>query len=193
MNSRTVFRQFKALIVTVALGLGVIGTAKADSHAPGVALSEAVTLTAKVVGIDRADRTVILLGPRGNVVEIEAGEEVRNFDQVKVGDDVTITYYESVALYVGAPGSQPEIAAAEVVGRAAKGAKPAGVILGAIDVSAVIRGIYKYRRELTLQMPDGHMVTTKVDPALPGFDRLRVGDTVHARVTRALAISVQTP
>lgn len=193
MISRRTFSQLAAMIFTAALVFGVVGTAQADSHAPSVSLSEAVTLTAKVVGIDRADRTVILLGPRGNVVEIEAGEEVRNFDQVEVGDDVTITYYESVALYVGAPGSQPEVAAAEVMGRAAKGEKPRGVVLGAVDVSAVIRGIYKYKRELTLQMPDGHMVTTKVDPALPGFERLKVGDTVHARVTRALAISVETP
>ena len=193
MSSSRILTKLMAPVFAIALVVTVVGTAQADSTAPTVTLSEAVTLTAKVVGIDRADRTVILMGPRGNVVEVEAGEEVRNFDQVEVGDDVTITFYESVALYVDAPGSQPEVAAAEVMGRAEKGEKPKGVVLGAIDVSAVIRGIYKYKRELTLQMPDGHMVTTKVDPAIPGFEQLKVGDTVHARVTRALAISVETP
>ena len=38
---------------------------------------------------------VTLAGPRGNVVDIEAGDEVRNLDQITVGDKVTVTFYES--------------------------------------------------------------------------------------------------
>ncbi len=183
--------QLLTLLFAVVLGSGIAGPALADSYPEGVMLSETVKVTAKVVGIDRADRTVTLVGPRGNVVEIEAGDEVRNFDQIRVGDEIGITYYESVALYLGAPGSQPEVDVTEVMGRAKKGDKPAGVVLGAIDVSAVVRGVHKSNRALTLEMPDGHTVTSKVDPSLKAFDSLKVGDTIHARVTRALAISVE--
>ena len=181
-----------APLVAVALALAVAAPSLAQSPT-GVALSEAVQITAEVVGIDRADRMVTLLGARGNVVDIEVGDEVRNFDQLKVGDKVKVTYYESVALYLGSPGSQPEADAAEVFGHAAKGDKPGAVVVGAIDVSASVRGIDKKKRELTLEMPNGHMVTHKVDPAVRAFDTLRVGDTIHARLTRALAIVVETP
>jgi len=179
-----------SILAAAALSCTMLQSAAAESPT-GVALSEAVVFTADVVGIDRADRMVTLVGPRGNVVEIEAGEEVRNFDQIKVGDKVKMTYYESVALYLGIPGSQPEADAAEVVGRAAKGEKPGGVVVGAIDVSATVRGIDKKKRELTLEMPNGHVVTHKVDPSVKAFDTLRVGDTIHARLTRALAIAVE--
>ena len=40
-------------------------------------LATAVVVTAEVVGMDSADRVVTVVGPRGNVVDIEAGEEVR--------------------------------------------------------------------------------------------------------------------
>ena len=181
-----------SILAAAVLSCTMLQSAAAESPTD-VALSEAVVVTADVVGIDRADRMVTLVGPRGNVVEIEAGEEVRNFDQIKVGDKVKMTYYESVALYLGIPGSQPEADAAEVVGRAAKGEKPGGVVVGAIDVSATVRGIDKKKRELTLEMPNGHVVTHKVDPSVKAFDTLRVGDTIHARLTRALAIAVEAP
>jgi hypothetical protein len=54
---------------------------------PGMAVvAGAVEVSAQVVGIDKAARTVTLIGPKGNVVDVAAGGEVRNFDQIKVGD-----------------------------------------------------------------------------------------------------------
>lgn len=79
-----------SILAAAALSCTMLQSAAAESPT-GVALSEAVVVTADVVGIDRADRMVTLVGPRGNVVEIEAGEEVRNFDQIKVGDKVKVT------------------------------------------------------------------------------------------------------
>jgi nucleoid-associated protein YgaU len=46
------------------------------------------------VGIDKADRTVALLGPEGDVVEVEVSSEARNFDQIEIGDKVKVEYYE---------------------------------------------------------------------------------------------------
>ena len=190
MRTRSICSRATAIMFAVVLAVGgaVSGLAQTPT---GVALSEAVAVTAEVVGIDAADRIVTVVGPRGNVVAIEAGDEVRNFDQIRVGDTVNMTYYESVAVYLGAPGSQPETDAAAVVGRAAEGDKPAGVVVGAIDVSATVRGIDKAKREVTLAMPNGNIVTNKVDPSVEAFDTLRVGDSVHARLTRAIAISVE--
>ncbi len=36
-------------------------------------------------------------------------------------------------------------------------------------------------------------MTHKVDSSVKAFDTLRVGDTIHARLTRALAIAVEAP
>ena len=163
------------------------------ARAQGVQVSDAVVITAKVVGIDKADRIVTLIGPRGNVVDIEAGDEVRNFDQIEVGDNVKVTYYESVAVYLGIPGSQPETDAAEVAVRAAKGDKPGAFVADVVDVIAIVKGIDKKKRELKLELPDGNIVTSKVHASVKAVDTLKVGDAIHARLTRALAVAVESP
>ena len=40
----------------------------------------------EVMAIDKATRTLTLKGPKGDSVDIVAGDEVKNFDQIKLGD-----------------------------------------------------------------------------------------------------------
>ena len=178
--------------MAVALALGATTTGYAEAG-KGVVMGDAVVITAEVLAIDKADRIVTLLGPKENVVDVVVGEEARNFDQIKVGDELKITYYESVAIYLGKPGTQPEEDAGIVVARSAKGEKPGGYAVGAVDVRAEVVGIDKKQRTVTLEMPEGNVVTTEVDKSVKAFDTLKVGDTIHARLTKAIAISVETP
>ena len=161
--------------------------------AQGVELGDGVVITAEVVAIDRVDRTLALLGPEGNVVAVEVSHAARNFDQIRVGDQLRIEYYESVAIFLGKPGTQPDEDAGLVVARSAKGEKPGGYAVGAVDVSASVVGIDKKKRTLTLELPEGNVVTTEVDKSVKAFDKLKVGDVIHARLTKAIAISVEKP
>ena len=79
---------------------------KPDAGAGAVVTSEpgkasvavAAKISAQVVGIDKATRTVTLKGPEGNVVDVVAGDEVKNFDQIKLGDFVVVRYAEALTL-----------------------------------------------------------------------------------------------
>lgn len=159
----------------------------------GIELGEAIMITAKVVAIDQEHRVVTLRGPEGQVVDIAVGEEAHNFDQIRVGDDVNIVYYESVALYLGDADELPEAEAGVVVTRAAKGDQPAGIAVGVIDVSVKIIAIDLEKRAVTLELPDGEIVTTPVAEVVRPLDTFTVGDTVHARLTKTIAISVDKP
>lgn len=159
----------------------------------GIKLGEATLVTAKVLAVNKTDRMVTLLGPNDSEVDIKVTEEARNFDQIKVGDQVKVKYFESVAIYLGDAGTQPEVDAAVVVGRTAEGDKPGAYTVSTVDMSAAIVGIDRNERTLTLKLPDGEVVTRDVDPSVQMFDTLRVGDTIHARMTEAFAISVETP
>ncbi|MCZ6757115.1 MAG: hypothetical protein O7C39_02430 [Bacteroidetes bacterium] len=178
-----------AMSLAAVLSLGGLSTVSAQ----GVEVGDVVVITAEVVAIDRVDRTVALLGPGGNVVEVEVGHEARNFDQIKLGDRVKVKYYESVALYVGKKGQKPGATAGLVAARSSKGDKPAVLVVEAVDVSATVQTIDKKKRTLTLKRPDGKLVTTKVDKSVKAFDTLKVGDSIHARITEAIAISVEKP
>jgi hypothetical protein len=42
-------------------------------------------------------------------------------------------------------------------------------------------------------MPDGKVVTRKVDKSIKAFDNLKKGDSIHVRLTEAVAISIEKP
>lgn len=182
------FLMSLGLVVALALGVSTKVSAK---KAKGVELTDAVVVTATVVGLDKTERIVSLQGPEGNVVDVQVGKAARNFDQIKVGDHVKITYYESVAVYLGKPGTHPAAQAGMMVVRAPKGQMPGGVAVATVDVAATVQAIDRANRTLTLKLPEGNEVTSKVSKSVKAFDTLKVGDSVNARLTKAIAISVK--
>ena len=71
-------------------GHGVASNRHRLHPAPGRAASRTVKLTATITAIDKATRDVTLKGPQGNDVTVTASPEVKNFDQLKVGDQVDL-------------------------------------------------------------------------------------------------------
>src|SRR5689334_14147220 len=66
-------------------GAVVIGREPGEAVAGGV-----VTRSATITKIDSATRDITLKRPDGTEVTIRAGDEVKNFDKLKVGDIVTL-------------------------------------------------------------------------------------------------------
>ena len=56
------------------------------------------TARAKVIAIDAKERVLTLKAANGKEVQIPAGPEVKNFDQIKVGDEVVARYHRSLSL-----------------------------------------------------------------------------------------------
>ncbi len=159
--------------------------------AQGIEIGTAVTITAEVYGVEKIDRTLWLIGPDKNIVEIDVSEDAKNFNQLQIGDIVNITYYESIAIYLGTPGELPEEETGEMIIRAPEGETPGGVALEISDISAVVLSIDKENRFITLKGPLGNSFTTYVDESARNFDKLNIGDVIHARYTKALAIDVE--
>jgi hypothetical protein len=181
----------KTLIILNVLFLSFAGFVSLSCAEKGVEVGDAVVITADVLAVDKVTRTLTLKGEEGSVVEMQVSEMARNFDQIKVGDKLTLSYYESVAVYLGKSGTKPEEDASLVATRSAKGEMPAGMVIGAVDVSSEVVAIDKETRSLTLKLPEGKLVTTKVDKAVQEFDNLKVGDVIHSRLTKAVAVSVE--
>src|SRR5208283_388317 len=158
----------------------------------GVVL-DAMTATATVQSINPADRTVVLQYPDGSVSTYECGSEVRNFDQIKVGDQVTATVAESVAIGLMKGGSVPIGAGtSSAIVRAPLGAKPGGKIVDTVGFTAKVVSVDTQNRKVTLQTVDGQTQTVKVGPDI-NLANINPGDDVGVRVTRAFAIAVTPP
>jgi len=170
------------------------GAAEAgEPAARKVVVGEAIQVTAKVTEIDAEARVVTIEGEAIGRVPIKAPEQAANFDQISVGDNVAISYYESVALELRpATGAEPAVAAARAVALAPRGATPGGRVVETVQRAAVIRAIDAEARKVQLDLPAGDSVTLKVseDVDLAG---VKVGEKVIATHTQAVAIELTKP
>ena len=191
----------KLKIVTMAVACMVVAmTGCAASHkqaaAPlpsGVVGENLVTTTATVKEIDLKTRRVTLRRADRSLLKFTAGDEVRNLPQVKVGDEVNVTYYESLAYEVKKPGqAAPEASVSEGVARTKLGEKPGGVAGRVTTITATIAAIDKGAGTVTLRGPDGEDTTIKARNP-DNLNRVSVGDLVDITYTEAFAVSVEAP
>lgn len=147
-------------------------------------------VTAKIVGIDPATRTVTLKTPSGKVLELEVTKEARNFDQLAVGDLVTAQYRESLTLSLADKKTKPSQSESASAERAALGTKPGGEIGREVTIIADVVAVDRHAQIVTLRGPRGDTVDLHVqDPER--LKRVKKGDQVKAVYTEALAISVE--
>ena len=66
-----------------------------------------VTVQGTVEAVDHTRRTVTIRGQQGNVVTLDVPANAPRFEQVKVGDPVTATYYDRVSVRVKPAGEPP--------------------------------------------------------------------------------------
>src|SRR5262249_47799033 len=127
----------------------------------------------------------------GERIRFRVSDKVKNLAQVKKGDHVTVSYYESIALQLRKPGdATPGVTVAEEAERAKPGDLPAGAVAELTTVSARVVNVDRRKHTVTLQLPSERNVTVKVNDAA-GLDRVKVGDTVEATYREALAVSVE--
>jgi Cu/Ag efflux protein CusF len=157
----------------------------------GTLAENTITANATVKAIDQKTRMVTLKGPDGKTQTIQVDESVKNLPQVKKGDQVIVTYYESLAYnVVREAGVKRGVTMAEQLNTAQPGEMPAAVGARAVTVTAKIKAIDKTNGTVTLKGPKGNMETVKVrDPSK--LDKVKVGDHVQLTYTQALAISVE--
>jgi Cu/Ag efflux protein CusF len=163
-------------------------------EAPGrLTAQQAVTVTATVKDIDQKTRVVTLLGPDGQDIVFRASDEVRNLAQVKRGDHVQATYYESLVVQVLKPGSaKPTIETASDADRAKLGERPGAAAAESTRVVATVVSVDKKNSTVTLRGPRGNEKTLPVrNPAQ--LDNIKKNDLVEATYTEAIGIAVNPP
>jgi hypothetical protein len=70
---------------------------------PSAQRTATMQITASVEKIDRDKRELTLMGPGGDTRTVTVPEDVKKFDELKVGDNVVISATESVAIDVSSP------------------------------------------------------------------------------------------
>jgi hypothetical protein len=159
---------------------------------PGRAtIARAAELSAQVVGLDKATRTVTLKGPKGKVVDIVAGDEVKNFDQIKLGDFVVARYVQALTLELRKTRVEGrEITERQEAVRAKPGEQPAAAVARQVTALADVIGVDPKKKTITLKGPRGNVVDLEVQNP-EQFKVVKKGDQVEVTYTEALALSVE--
>jgi plasmid maintenance system killer protein len=170
---------------------GVSSTA-AQVTSPGKAtMSSDTKIQAKVLSIDAASRTLTLRGPKGNVFDAVAGDDVKNFAQIKVGDHVVVRLIQALAVAVKKTGSKtPSIEESVETLAAESGQQPMGAVGRRVVVLAKVTAVNQKAKTISLQGPKGNIVNLKVNNP-EHFKVVKVGHMVEAVYTEAIAVSVE--
>lgn len=176
------------------------GTQAAGDTMPGVVVSKISTLRATVVGVDKGQRLVMLRTDDGREETIKCGPDVRNFDQIEVGDKVSAEYHEATAVYARKPeaaaGAASDAAQRQATARYSKaelaplGQKPGGLVTDVTETVAKVQDIDYAKRQVTLLGAGGRTRTINVADDVPNLENVKKGDEVVFRHTEALAVSV---
>jgi hypothetical protein len=158
--------------------------------------SESATIQARITAINRKTRAVTLVGATGDKVTVTAGPVVR-LEKLKVGDRVNAQYYRSVAFLVkppaggnGTPVSDDQVA--QILAQPAQA--PGGVGIRLTKISGTVVGVDLAAHRVDLVSPSGGGVYTidVTDPSrIALLGSLKVGDTITAVISQALAVSIE--
>lgn len=164
----------------------------AFASAPGKAMmAETIKAQAVVSNLDAANRVLTLKTADGKSFDMVAGPEIKNFDQLKVGDKVNVRYLRALSLELKKAGAPTAENSAKAGAAAAPiGDKPAGAVGAQVTVVADVTAVNAKTHLVTLKGPKGNLVDLKVnDPKQLAL--VKVGDKVEAVYTEALAVSVE--
>jgi hypothetical protein len=184
--------NLRMLVLVCAASATTIGAQPADEP---VQVDRLETVTATVESIDTDTRMVELKSKHGTRT-VQVPPEVRNLEQVKVGDQVVVQFYEGLAAQFKKPGESLPIGvvdASSSTARRPEGARPGASAANVVTTTVVIEAVDKPSNSVTFTGPSGMTRTVAVqDPKAREFiGTLKKGDHVELTYTEAVAVTVE--
>jgi hypothetical protein len=154
---------------------------------------ELTTITATVESVDLDKREVTLKGPLGNTVTVKADKSVKRLDEIKAGDTVRATYYQSVVAALREPTAEEKanpLVVEEGAARTPETEAPGAGVALRVKAVATIESIDRSAQTITVKGPRGKTVTAKVQNP-ENLEKMEVGKTIVIAYTEALALTLE--
>ena len=197
-NERLRNARYLAILPMVGIILAACGGSKvqgtesvAVAAAPGggAIVVETFTSTATVSALNTKDRKVTLQFPDGKKTTFKASPDMVNYNQLQVGDQVNAVVTEQAVIWLSKSGGPPSSAVEGGALLAPVGAKPGGVAVATMAMTATITAIDQAKGKITLQFDTGKPQTMKLGKGTD-LSGVAVGDQVNAVVTEGVALNV---
>ena len=190
-------KHSKITLALLALGLSLnsgLSLAETKASEPTVIVDAVELPLATVTAVNPKTREITLRDNTGEITTIVAGDEVRNFPQIKVGDILRVRMLQSLLMEVrphNALVTRTEVE--EGVALAPKGGQPGMATGRRITTVVTIQALDMKKDFVKFTLPNGEVRTTTAKTAAGKelLHTLKVGDQVDVVFTDAVGISLE--
>ena len=192
------YARIALVFATLLAGSTSVFAQAADANQPAIvdaALTENTyqLFEGNVVSINKKTRTIVFKNADGET-KFVAGPDITNFDQIKKGDHLSVTYELAVAIELiktKSDGIRSKVET-ETVTSSKANQKPSQVISNTTDIIADIVEVNREKKLVSVKGPSGKITTVKVkNPEL--LDNVAVGEQVKVIYYDAMAASITSP
>ena len=177
----------KSLTLTAAVvALPLVSLAQNDKT---VTKEAAVTATATIQAIDSTARTVTLKNEKGEEDTFSVGPDVKRFNELKVGDKIRMTYYESLVFQLRKPGA-PTNAASDALAAGRTKAVPGGAVATQQTRTVTVKAVDPSVPSITVVTQDGRTVTRKIEDK-KNIEGVKAGDKIDITYTQAVLVNAE--
>lgn len=165
-------------------------TFTAREGVPGGMIVDTFKATATVTAIDKSNRKVTIRSQGGKKSVVKAGPEVINFDQIRVGDRITVTMTEKLVVSLLEEGARSRDSESTRVDLAPRGGKPGVLMAQTMQEIGTVTSVDPKKHKATLKFSDGKSETYPVRPDVD-LTKVKIGQRVAMRSTESLAIKME--
>ena len=150
---------------------------------------QTVNVSGTVETIDHTSRAVSLKTSDGKFVSIDVPQSAKRFDEVKIGDKVSVTYNNNVIVRVKPPGEAP-VDTASSTSSMGEQERPGGTATMQRTMTATVAATDKAAESMTFVGPNGWKYSRHVvDPKV--FDQVKAGDKIDITWSTDVTIKVE--
>ena len=186
-------QNVKSAFFAAALGAALVIAQHSPVKAQGATVEETAVSSALVHEVDYTARQVLLETEDGRFLTFDVPDDVRNLEQVEVGDSVNVMYFGGIAASLAAPGDEPIVMdMATAMARAEEGDRPAGATMQELTTTVTFDA---FDPETSMVMFTGQAGVQRsvevADPDMRAFvETLEAGDQVDVTFVEIIAIKV---
>ena len=178
----------RCALCAIAL-IGTIASSQAMRQKTVITPGEIETATMTIRRIDVAKRFVVLRGDDGSEMGVFAPPEFTRFNELQMGDRVTITYYESIVYQLRRPYTSRPAVSDEAAATESRAALPGATFSHQVTESVTVTAVNRDAGSITVKSRDGRTVSRRVqNPS--DLDVVKRGDHIDITYTEAVLATV---
>ena len=176
-------------IIAILSACGLVLAVSLPSWAQTALPTHTVTLAGTVETIDHGKRIVNIKTADGKFQAVDVPPSAKRFDELKVGDKVSVTYNNNVSVRLKPPG-EPAVDTGSKTSTMGQEVRPGGTTAVQRTMTAHVDSIDKSTSSMTFVGPNGWKYSRHVvDPAV--LEKVKIGDAVDVTWNTDLKVVVE--